>query len=170
MSLPQNLLKELKSEAAVTRRYLASVPFDKADWQPHSKSEKLGRLAIHLAEIVAWWKEVILNEELDFIDFEPENIQSTEELLAFFDGLLQEAETALNGATDEDFEKNWTMRYGDDILFTLPKNQVVRIFCMNHFVHHRAQLGVYLRMLDIPVPAAYGPSADDYNITLINPF
>lgn len=170
MSLAQDLLKELKLEATVTRRYLASVPFEKADWQPHPKSEKLGRLAIHLAEIVAWWKEVIMNQELDFMGFEPENIQSTEELLTFFDRLLQEAEDALRSAVDEDFEKNWTMRYGDHILFTLPKKQVVRIFCMNHFVHHRAQLGVYLRMLEIPVPAAYGPSADDENVILINPF
>ena len=170
MSLAKNLLEEFTLEAAVTRRYLASVPFDKADFQPHEKSEKLGRLAIHVAEIIAWWQESILHEELDFIDFEPKNIQSTEALLTYFDALVEEAIAVLRQAKDKDFTGNWTMRHGEEILFTLPKKQVVRIFCMNHLVHHRAQLGVYLRLLDIPVPAAYGPSADDYDIILTRPF
>ncbi len=170
MSLAKKLLAEFTLEAAVTRRYLASVPFDKADFQPHEKSEKLGRLAIHVAEIIAWWKESILHEELDFIDFEPKNIQSTAELLTYFDALVEATKTVLRQVTNKDFKGNWTMRHGEEILFTLPKEQVVRIFCMNHLVHHRAQLGVYLRLLDIPVPAAYGPSADDYDIILARPF
>lgn len=170
MSLAKDLLAELTLEAAVTRRYLASVPFEKADFQPHEKSEKLGRLAIHVAEIIAWWKESIVNDELDFIDFEPENIESTDALLTYFDGLLKEAKTILRQAKAKDFDGNWTMRHGADVLMTLPKKQVVRLFCMNHLVHHRAQLGVYLRMLDIPVPAAYGPSADDYEVILVTPY
>lgn len=170
MPLAKDLLEELTLEAAVTRRYLASVPFDQADFQPHEKSEKLGRLAIHVAEIIAWWKESIVNDELDFIDFEPKKIQSTEELLTYFDTLLEEAKAVLRKARNKDFKGNWTMRHGKEVLFTLPKQQVVRIFCMNHLVHHRAQLGVYLRLLDITVPAAYGPSADDYDIILVNPF
>lgn len=109
-------------------------------------------------------------DELDFIEFEPENIETTEALLTYFDGLLAEAKQVLMEAKDEDFDQNWSMRYGDEILFTLSKKEVVRKFCMNHLVHHRAQLSVYLRMLDIPVPAVYGPSADDENVTLIEPF
>jgi len=170
MSLAQNLLNELRQEAAVTRKYLAKVPFDKVEFKPHEKSETLGRLAIHVAEIIAWWKESIENDELDFINFEPKEIKSTEELLSYFDKLLLEAEQALITAKDGDIEKNWSMRHGEDILFTLPKKQVLRTFCMNHLIHHRAQLGVYLRLLDVSVPATYGPSADDEDVTLITPY
>lgn len=170
MSIATDFLNELKLEAEVTRRYLESVPFDRADYKPHAKSEQLGRLAIHIAELLSWWKSIIKSNSLNFIDFEPEDISSTEELLSYFDGLLDEAEVALKGAVDTDFDAQWSMCYGEKVLFTLPKKQVARIFCLNHFVHHRAQLGVYLRLLGIPVPATYGPSADDQHITLINKF
>ena len=170
MTFAQDLLNELKQEAAVTRRHLERVPFEKREFQPHEKSETLGRLAIHVAEIVAWWKECLVNSELDFIDFEPKDITTTEQLLAYFDELYLDAVTALSAAAPEEFEKNWSMRHGDDILFTLPKKRVLRTFCMNHLVHHRAQLGVYLRMLDIAIPAVYGPSADDEDVLLINPY
>lgn len=170
MALGQEFLKELLLEAKVTRRYLEIVPFDKKEFQPAEKSEKLGRLAIHVAEIVAWWTACLKYDKLDFSGFKPKDINSTKELLTYFDDLLTEAKESLLQAKDEEFEKDWSMTYGEQILFTLPKKQVARIFCMNHFVHHRAQLGVYLRMLDIPVPAAYGPSADDKNVILINRF
>ena len=171
MPLTQDLLNELTQEAAVTRRYLASVPFDKATFQPHEKSEMLGRLAIHVAEIVGWWKACILHDELDFTNFEPKDIQSTDELLAYFDALLAEAKATLQQAKDADLEnRTWSMRYEDIVYFTLSKKQALRTFCMNHLVHHRAQLGVYLRLLDIPVPAVYGPSADDDNVLLVAPF
>jgi len=170
MSLSQPFLNELRQEAAVTRKYLEQVPFDKRDFKPHEKSETLGRLAIHVAEIIAWWTSCLTHNELDFIDFEPVNITSSAALLDYFDGLLAEAEQSLMAAKDEDFAENWSMRHGEDILFTLPKIQVVRTFCMNHLIHHRAQLGVYLRLLDVPVPATYGPSADDDNVLLINEY
>ncbi len=157
-------------EAAVTRRYLESVPFDRLDYKPAEKSETLGRLAVHVAEIVAWWTDCIDNDRLDFIDFEPKDVNSTEELLTYFDRLLSDAKRSLSAVKDEELAKEWSMTHGDDILFTLPKRQVVRLFCMNHLVHHRSQLGVYLRLLDIPVPATYGPSADDDNVLLISPF
>jgi len=128
------------------------------------------RLAIHVAEITAWWTSCLQNDRLDFIGFEPKDIQTTDELLNYFDELLEEAKNALSKVSDEAFEKDWSMTYGDDIIFTLPKKQVARIFCMNHIVHHRAQLSVYLRLLDIPVPAVYGPSADDELVTTINDF
>jgi uncharacterized damage-inducible protein DinB len=170
MTIGQELLQELTLEAAVTRRYLDSVPFDNLSYKPTEKSETLGRLAIHVAEIVAWWTSVIETNKLDFIDFEPKVINSKAELLSYFDNLLAEAKTSLANAKDEEFKNEWSMTYGDDILFTLPKKQVARLFCMNHFVHHRAQLGMYLRLLGIVVPAAYGPSADDEDVILINPF
>jgi len=171
MPLAQDLLNEFTQEAVVTRKYLASVPFDKATFQPHEKSETLGRLAIHLAEIVAWWKSCVLDKELDFIDFEPKNIASTDALLSYFDELVVTAKAVLRDVKDVDLENGtWSMRYGDMVYFTLSKKQALRIFCMNHLVHHRAQLGVYLRLLDIPVPAVYGPSADDENVLLMTPF
>ena len=168
MTTAQELLQELNLEAEVTRKFLERVPFDKADFSPTEKSEKLGRLAVHVAEIVAWWKECIENDNLNFIDFEPKNIKSNDELLSFFDTLLAEAIESLSKVENETLKQEWSMKYGDEILFTLPKKQVLRIFCMNHLVHHRSQLGVYLRLLDIPVPASYGPSADDKNVILAN--
>ncbi len=133
MSLANELLKELKQEAAVTRRYLENVPFDKLDYKPAAKSETLGRLAIHLAEIVAWWTECINKSELDFIDFEPQDIRSGEELLSFFDCLLSEAERALSTATNSDLEEPWSMMHGETVYFTLPKKQVLRVFLYESF-------------------------------------
>jgi len=170
MTTGQAFLKELLLESQVTRRYLAAVPFDKKEYKPSEKSETLGRLTIHLAEITGWWTACIKEDKLDFINFEPKDIQSTEELLVYFDGLLAEATESLSTANDEEFEKEWSMTYGNEVLFKLPKLQVARVFCMNHLIHHRAQLGVYLRMLDIPVPATYGPSADDEEVILVHPF
>jgi uncharacterized damage-inducible protein DinB len=170
MTIGQELLQELTLEAAVTRRYLDSVPFDNLSYKPTEKSETLGRLAVHVAEIVAWWTSVVETNKLDFIDFEPKNIKSKAELLSYFDKLLADAKNSLATAKDEEFQNEWSMTYGDEILFTLPKKQVARLFCMNHLVHHRSQLGMYLRLLGIKVPAAYGPSADDDEVILIKPF
>lgn len=168
MTFKQDLLGELKQEAAITRKYLERVPFDKYAYQPNEKSESLGRLAIHVAEVVAWWKECLLNDELDFEGFAPKEISTTDQLLAYFDGLVLEAVKVLSESQPEDFTKEWSMRHGATIYFTLPKKQVLRAFCMNHLIHHRAQLGMYLRLLNVPVPATYGPSADDEEVITIN--
>jgi uncharacterized damage-inducible protein DinB len=163
-----NFINELKQEAAVTRRFLAVVPFDQADFKPHPNSESLGKLAIHVAEIIAWWKSVLTNHELDFEHFEPQEITSTDRLLAFFDELLSQAIEALQNSSEDTLEGTWSMRNGTEVYFTLSKSQALRIFCMNHLVHHRAQLGVYLRLLNVPVPATYGPSADDFEVILVD--
>jgi uncharacterized damage-inducible protein DinB len=170
MTIGQTLCQELTLEAVVTRKYLALVPFNKGDFKPTEKSETLGRLAIHIAEIIAWWKACVENDKLDFIDFEPAAIHSQEQLLTYFDKLLEEARQSLLNVCDQEFEKEWSMTHGNEVLFTLPKKQVARIFCMNHLVHHRAQLGMYLRLLGISLPATYGPSADDDDVILIQPF
>lgn len=167
MTIGQNLINELTLEGEVTRRFLERVPFDKLEYQPVAKSEKLGHLAVHVAEVIAWWKDCVENDKLDFIDFEQKVFTSNSELLEYFDDLLAQSKKALLEVKDEEFEKDWSMTNGEEILFTLPKKQVIRTFCMNHLVHHRAQLGFYLRMLNIPVPATYGPSADDDNVILI---
>lgn len=163
-------LAEFKQEAKLTRSFLAKVPFDNPTFRPHEKSEALGRLAIHVAEIMAWWKNVLEETEMDFADFEPEKIKTTEALLSYFDKLYKQAIEAFAHANEAELEKEWTMKDGKDIYMTLPKKQILRMFCMNHLVHHRAQLGVYLRLLDIEIPAGYGPSADDFEVTLLNRF
>ena len=170
MTVGQELLMELELEGKVTRRFLEYVPFDKTEYQPTEKSEKLGRLAIHIAEIVAWWKQIIENSKLDFINFEPKDIKTTAELLTYFDSLLADAKQSLAKVVDTELDNEWSMTNGDETYFTLPKKQVLRLFCMNHLVHHRSQLGVYLRLLDISVPATYGPTADDYEIILTDKF
>ncbi len=170
MTIGKELLQELTLESEVTRRFLERVPFDKAEFQPNEKSEKLGRLAIHVAEIIAWWKNVIENDKLDFIDFEPKEINTTQELLTYYDDLLREAKESLQLVTNEELNNEWSMSHGDETYFTLPKKQVLRLFCMNHLIHHRSQLGFYLRSLDIPVPATYGPSADDFEMILTKRF
>lgn len=169
-TIGQRFLSELNLESDVTRRYLACVPFDQLEYKPAPKSESLGRLAIHVAEIMGWWTSCIQDDKLDFIDFEPKVITSKGALLAYFDDLHQSAAKCLSTAKDDVFEQEWSMTYGEEVLFTLPKRQVARSFCMNHLIHHRAQLGVYLRLLGIPIPAVYGPSADDEQVTLINRF
>jgi uncharacterized damage-inducible protein DinB len=170
MTIGQELLQELTLEAEVTRRFLESIPFDQIEFQPTEKSEKLGRLAIHVAEIIAWWKNVAENNKLDFTDFEPKEIKTTQGLLGYFDELLIDSKKSLQIVTDKELNKEWSMIHGVETYFTLPKKQVLRLFCMNHLVHHRAQLGVYLRLLDIPVPATYGPSADDFEMILTRKF
>ncbi len=170
MNIGKQFLQELLLESSVTRKYLASVPFDQKEFKPAEKSEALGRLAIHVAEITSWWTSCVKNDRLDFMDFEPKEIHTTTELLSYFDELLEEAKQTLSAVSDEEFEKDWSMTYGEEVLFTLPKLQVARVFCMNHLVHHRAQLGVYLRILGVPIPATYGPSADDEEVLLVNDF
>ncbi|MBA2610755.1 MAG: DinB family protein [Bacteroidetes bacterium] len=170
ITIGQELLQELILEAAVTRRFLERIPFDKLDYKPTEKSETLGRLAVHVAEIIAWWSSVAETDRLDFIDYKPKEVICTEELLEYFDELLLAAKISLSKVEDKEFEREWSMAHGEDVLFTLPKKQVVRLFCMNHLVHHRAQLGVYFRLLDIKVPSTYGPSIDDENVILINRF
>jgi uncharacterized damage-inducible protein DinB len=170
MTIAQEFLQELTLEAAVTRRFLENVPFDKLDYKPTEKSEPLGRLAIHVAEIMAWWISLVETNRLDFENFEPMDIQTKQQLLTYFDTLLEDAKKSLSNAKDELFNDNWSMTHGEEIYFTLPKKQVARLFCMNHLIHHRAQLGMYLRMLDVAVPATYGPSADDDNLILTNAF
>lgn len=162
MTKAQAFLAELKQESIATRKLLERVPFDKADWKPHPKSMSLGQLARHVAEISGWFKETLLQDELNFEGkFVPVVLNSHEDLMAFFEKNLTVAEEILSTFPDEKMGDMWTMRSGETIYFSLPKEQVARTWCLNHLYHHRAQLGVFLRMLDIPIPGTYGPSADE---------
>lgn len=162
MKRSQLLLEEVKQEASATRNLLSLVPFEKADFKPHEKSMTLLRLATHIAEISGWWKECLLDDELDFAkgDQTPKVYTSTADLVALHDKHIIQAEKILSEVSDDEFAKPWTMRAGETIFFTQPKSEVVRTWCMNHLYHHRGQLTVYLRLLNVPLPAVYATTAD----------
>jgi uncharacterized damage-inducible protein DinB len=157
------LLAEFQQEAANTRRLLATVPFDKMDYKPHEKSMTLKALTLHVATIAGWWKECLVKDELDFsIKGEPQpEITNTEELLARFDFLVDSSSKMIEASTEDEYAKPWTMRNGEQIYFTMPKKEVTRTWCLNHWYHHRGQLTVYLRLLNVPLVGMYGPTADD---------
>lgn len=166
MSIAQSLLPELDHEMAGTRRVLERVPDDRFDWKPHPKSMTLGRLASHLAELPVWGEGTMVVTELDIMPVgQPKqtgaNLANRAEILALFDKSLAAARTAIGKGTDADFMVPWTLKKGGATIFTLPRIAVLRSMVLNHNVHHRAQLGVYLRLLDIPVPALFGPTADE---------
>ncbi|MFT3745972.1 MAG: DinB family protein [Pyrinomonadaceae bacterium] len=156
-------LAELDNEAKTTRACLERVPLDKADWAPHEKSMKMGRLAVHCAEMFGWTESTFKSDVLDFstMDYKPFEPKTTEELLAFFDDHIEKAKAVIAETSDETMLTDWTMRNGEQVYFTMPKVAVMRTFVLNHIIHHRGQLSVYLRLNDIPVPSIYGPSADE---------
>lgn len=166
MSIAASMLPEFDQETANTRKMLAIVPEAKLGWKPHEKSFSLGQLASHLANVPTWMAPTILQSEFDFapVDGEPFTTPlagSTSELLSFFDANVAAARNALADAADATFMENWSLLGGGQVFFTMPKIAVVRSFIMNHMIHHRAQLSVYLRLLDVPIPGMYGPSADE---------
>jgi len=163
MSLNELLLAELKNEAAATRRLLERVPVAKNDWKPHPKSMALGRLAMHVAEITEWTAFTLLADELDFskIEYKPKDPETVQELLDKHDSCVAVAVDALQRFDESHYGDLWTLRTGEHIHFSLPKSAVVRSFAFNHLYHHRAQLGLYLRLLDVPIPGMYGPTADE---------
>lgn len=156
------LLNELTEEAKTTRKMLARVPAEKFDWQPHPKSMSLMRLAVHLAELPGWVAMTMNTDELDFENnpYEHKKVGSTGELLDFFENCLAEGKAALENADEEILNKEWVLRSGEIIHSRRTKYDVLRM-SISQTIHHRAQLGVYLRLLDLPIPGSYGPSADE---------
>lgn len=163
MPLKDALIAELKQESSSTKKMLEKVPLDKKDWKPHEKSMTLGRLATHVADTTHWASDIIHIDDFDFMkDYRTRpNANSQEELLATFQANLDKAIADLGAMTDEDFNRPWTVRRGEQVMFTLPKKVAIRGWAFNHLVHHRGQLSVYLRLLNVPVPGMYGPSADE---------
>ena len=164
MTFTESFLNELKQEAVTTRKMLERVPADLFHWQPHQKSMTLKQLATHVAELPTWINLVIKTKELDFKTnpYQPVPLSTEQELLAYFEQALTEGQKALANATDEQLTDRWVLRSGE----TIYSNELKRDFlrqCFCQVVHHRAQLGVYLRLLDIPIPGSYGPSADEQN-------
>ncbi len=163
MSLSESFIAELQHESTTTRRLLERVPESEFDWKPHEKSMTMRQLATHVAEMTTWLPLTVHGDELDFakMDYKPTIVETTNELVEFFEKNLADGVESLKGATDEQMMQPWKLRNGEEIYFEQPKAQVVRGMVLNHIVHHRAQLSVYLRLKDVPVPAMYGPSADE---------
>jgi len=164
MSMIKMLLKEMDNEAKTTRKMLERVPDGKYDWKPHEKSMTIQNLASHIAELPTWVSMALTTSELDFATspYERKNITKTTDLLKFFEESLADGQAHLSKATEKDLEPNWTLRNGTQIYSVNTKAEVIRMtYCQ--IVHHRAQLGVYLRLLNIPIPGSYGPSADEMN-------
>ena len=159
------MLPEFDHEAAVTRTVLERIPEAQAGWRPHPRSMALGELAAHLAFIPTWGVLTLREPSFDMAPpdappYVPPTFESVAQTLALFDERIGKARAALAAITDLELTQPWTLKKGGVKVLTAPRGSVLRSFVLNHSVHHRAQLGVYLRMLDVPVPAMYGPTAD----------
>jgi len=158
-------LPEFDLEVSLTRKVLERVPEDRLAWRPHPKSWTMAELATHVAWIGAWMAPTLQLPELDLASPTappiPKPVTTRAELLGLFDGMLVGARAALAATDEETFTLPWSLRAGDQVFFTLTRGEVMRTFVMNHLIHHRGQLEVYLRMNDVPLPAIYGTSADE---------
>jgi uncharacterized damage-inducible protein DinB len=162
MALADTLLPEFDHEMGATRKVLERVPDDKHEWKPHPKSFSLGALATHVANLPTWGTETLTKSEID-VSGNPtvSALASTADILAAFDRNVAAARSALAGKTDAELAAMWSLRRNGKTLFSMPKSAVWRSFVVSHLIHHRAQLTVYLRLLDVPIPSIYGPSADE---------
>src|SRR5215469_9392578 len=162
MAVSQILLPEFDEEMKNTRKILECVPDGKFDYKPHPKSMSMQRLATHVAELPSWGTMTLDREVFDIPpDYEPHFATSRAELLQMFDKHAAEARTQIEKTSDADWQKIWTLTFGGKTIMQMPRTAVMRGTVMNHLVHHRAQLGVYLRLNDVAIPGMYGPSADE---------
>lgn len=164
MSFSQTLLPEFDEEMKNTRKLLECVPDGKFDYQPHPKSMTLARLATHVAEVPSWVGPTLDQEVLEMDPaFKPVIAESRAQLLQIFDKAVAEARPKIAAASDEAWGKTWSFKMNGQTIMSMPRSVVIRSMIMNHMIHHRAQLGVYLRLNDVAIPGMYGPSADDQN-------
>ena len=168
MTIGQSMLPEFDQEMQNTRKTLERVPDDKWGWKPHEKSGTVGWLTSHIATLPGWLAMTIQTTELDYApvggpQFQPPKVENRKDALAEFDKSVGEARTALAGVSDADLMVGWTLLAGGQKIFTMPRIACIRGFVLNHLIHHRAQLGVYFRLLGVAVPGLYGPSADEGN-------
>jgi uncharacterized damage-inducible protein DinB len=163
MTIAEILLQDYDAEMKGTRTTLERIPTDKPDFKCHDKSMPMGRLAVHVATLPRFGSTILATDSLDLATakFPTLVLESREKLLADFDTLAAETRTALANSTDEQLQKNWKLSWGDKTIAEAPRSVLYRTMFLNHLIHHRAQLGVYLRLNDLPVPPLYGPSADD---------
>jgi uncharacterized damage-inducible protein DinB len=165
MTIAEMLLPEFDREAAMTRKTLERVPDDRLEWRPHEKSTTMRGLTTHLSNLLSWAVHTVEKDSIDIapggVPVRAEPIKSVADALEAFDRNAAAARSAIEGATDERLAGAWTLFANGRQIFSQPRAGVLRGMVMNHMIHHRAQLGVYLRLNDVPVPAVYGPSADE---------
>jgi uncharacterized damage-inducible protein DinB len=163
MTIAEALLEEMEDEVAATRKVLERVPEDKLDWTPHAKSMNMGRLANHVAEVPEWAPMFLSATEFDITSMEgpPPQADTVAGMLEKFDAAVKTAQESIGKSSDEDFGVAWTLKNAGETMFTASRFSVLRRWLMNHLIHHRAQLGVYLRMNDVAVPQTLGPTADE---------
>lgn len=164
MAIKDSLLAELDHEVETTRSILRGVPDADSGWKPHPKSTAMGALAVHIVNMHSWAVTALRRTEVDYstpdIGFTPAKYESTAKLVEHFDKVAGEARAAIAATTDEDMRVTFTLRNKDRVIVSMPRVAVLRSFIMNHVIHHRGQLSVYLRMRDVPLPPIYGPTAD----------
>jgi uncharacterized damage-inducible protein DinB len=166
MKISESLLPEFDHEMAITHKVLERTPADKFAWKPHPKSFSMGALAAHVANMADWASLTLTSDSFDYAPpgaepYKTPEFPTTAELVAAFDKSVAQARAALAAADDANMMAPWSLMAGGKTVMTMPRVAVIRSFVMNHIIHHRAQLTVYIRMNDIPVPAIYGPSADE---------
>jgi uncharacterized damage-inducible protein DinB len=166
MTIGQSMLPEFDQEMQNTRKTLERIPDEKWNWKPHEKSGTLGWLAGHVGTVPEWIAMTIKTEELDYAPvngpaYEPPKINNRQEVLAAFDKAAAEARAALADVSDQDMMKNWRLLAGGQEVLAMPRIACIRGMCLNHLIHHRGQLTVYFRLIGVPVPGLYGPSADE---------
>jgi uncharacterized damage-inducible protein DinB len=166
MALSEALLPEFDREMAGTRKHLERVPDDKFDWKPHEKSMTVRQLTTHLALFPSWMTDTLAKTSFDYAPvggepYKPPAMNSSKDLVETFDRDVATARAALKSASDAQLMETWSLLAGGKTIFAMPRIAVLRSMVMNHMIHHRAQLGVYLRLNNVPVPAVYGPSADE---------
>lgn len=163
MEIREIFLPEFDNEMKITRTMLERVPEDKPDYKPHEKSMPLGKLAAHVAQLPEFATHIVELPGLDFPNgaMKPLVMESRAQLLTAFDAIVQHARTAVAGATNEQWQQKWKLSFQGQAILEDPRFMVYRSMFLNHLVHHRAQLGVYYRLNGVPLPACYGPSADD---------
>jgi hypothetical protein len=160
MPILSEMAQEFDQEMGPTRKVLERVPSDKGEWRPHPKSFPLGHLAQLVSWMPGWVGQAVLNDKLDLARAGGYSFEPTEKLLEGFDKAVKETQDALKNARNVNMEGIWSLTRGERVLFSAPRGAILRNH-INHLVHHRAQLGVYLRLLDVPVPSMYGPTADE---------
>ena len=160
MSIASSLLPEFDNEIATTRRLLEIIPEADVDWKPHEKSTSMGSLGLHLVRLLTWVPIAINETEFEATKGDPIRFESRQAVLAMFDENAAAGRAALAAADDETLRVMWTLRAGGRQIVSMPRVSVIRSFVMNHMIHHRGQLSVYLRLRDVPLPSIYGPTAD----------
>ena len=161
MAIKHGLIPEFEQEMAITRKVIERLSEDKYDWAPHEKSMRGSRLASHIVELVGWGTGTINQDSINLAGHQPFNAASESELLSAFDKNVEECRKALENASDATFMESWSLRRGRSVLLIMPKIAVFRTLILNHIIHHRGQMSVYLRLTDTPVPSIYGSSADE---------